>query len=109
MGIVLETLGALKPATLNWLASQVRVRCLFFSSPSSILALDLDSFAPYALFNLHCSFASHKAFSRCACRGLQSYASAASMKKSRRGTPPGEGSGSGSAYSILVALVETDH
>jgi hypothetical protein len=57
MGIVLETHGALKPATLNWLASQVRVRCfalLFSVNPGS----GSGSLCAPCIVHLHFSFAS---------------------------------------------------
>jgi hypothetical protein len=54
MGIVLETHGALKLATLNWLASQVRVRFfnLLYSPPSILAGLWIPSHPVHSAFAL---------------------------------------------------------
>jgi hypothetical protein len=76
MGIVREMPGALKPATLNWLASQVRVRFLSFPPlRSSILVLGLDFFwhpVHSAFCTVHPLLPSRF---RLACGRLPSYAS----------------------------------
>ena len=68
MGIALEAPGALKPATLNWLASQVRVR-FFLALLSSVNSCSgSGSLYTPCILHLHSSLALYKACLRTSAR-----------------------------------------